>query len=89
VTLRYVHKLFENEGLTFSTFVLGLRIARAHRMLADARLADRNISAIAFAVGFGDLPYLNRAFRRNYGVTPSEGGPDPRAALSYLANGSA
>lgn len=72
VTPRYVHKLFENEGLTFSSFVLGQRLARARRMLSDPRLADRNISAIAFAVGFGDLSYFNRTFRRQYGVTPSE-----------------
>ena len=72
VTPRYVHKLFENEGLTFSSFVLGQRLARAHRMLSDPRLADRNISAIAFAVGFGDLSYFNRSFRRYHGVTPSE-----------------
>jgi AraC-like DNA-binding protein len=71
VTPRYVHKLFENEGLTFSAFVLGQRLARAHRMLSDPRLRDRNISAIAFAVGFGDLSYFNRAFRRHYGLTPS------------------
>jgi len=72
MTPRYVHKLFENEGLTFSSFVMGQRLARAHRMLSDPRLADQNISAIVFAVGFGDLSYFNRAFRRCYGVTPGE-----------------
>jgi AraC-like DNA-binding protein len=72
ITPRYVHKLFENEGLTFSSFVLGQRLSRAHRMLSDPCRADRNISTIAFAVGFGDLSYFNRAFRRHYGVTPSE-----------------
>ena len=32
VTVRvfYLHKLFENEGLTYSEFVLGRRLARAH-----------------------------------------------------------
>jgi len=72
VTPRYVHKLFENEGLTFSTFVLGQRLSRAHRMLSDPRFADRNISSVAFDVGFGDLSYFNRAFRRQYGATPTE-----------------
>jgi AraC-like DNA-binding protein len=72
VTPRYVHKLFENEGLTFSSFVLGQRLARVHRWLSNPRLADRNISAIAFAAGFGDLSYFNRAFRQRYGVTPSD-----------------
>lgn len=72
VTTRYIHKLFEGEGLTFSTFVLGQRLSRAHRMLADPRFADRGISSVAFDVGFGDLSYFNRTFRRRYDATPSE-----------------
>ncbi|WP_456732706.1 helix-turn-helix domain-containing protein [Bradyrhizobium sp. USDA 3364] len=28
------------------------------------------MSAVAFEVGFGDLSYLNRAFRRHYGAAP-------------------
>ena len=44
VTPRYIHKLFENEGLTFSSFVLGQRLLHAHRMLSNPRLADRNVS---------------------------------------------
>jgi AraC-like DNA-binding protein len=72
VTSRYVHKLFENEGLTFSSFVLGQRLARAHRLLSDPRLADRSISSVAFDVGFGDLSYFNRMFRRRYAATPTD-----------------
>jgi AraC-like DNA-binding protein len=72
VTPRYVHRLFENEGLTFSSFVLGQRLARAHRMLSDPRLADRAIGSVAFDVGFGDLSYFNRTFRRRYAATPTD-----------------
>jgi AraC-like DNA-binding protein len=72
VTPRYVHKLFENEGLTFSSFVLGQRLARAHRILSDPRLADRTVGSVAFDVGFGDLSYFNRTFRRRYGAAPGE-----------------
>jgi AraC-like DNA-binding protein len=72
VTPRYIHKLFENEGLTFSAFVLGQRLSRAHRLLSDPRFADRNISSVAFDVGFGDLSYFNRAFRRRYSATPTD-----------------
>jgi AraC-like DNA-binding protein len=72
VSPRYVYKLFENEGLTFSSFVRDRRLARAHRLLSNSRLADRTIGAIAFDVGFGDLSYFNRTFRRRYGATPSE-----------------
>ena len=72
VTPRYVQKLFEREGITFSEFVLDQRLARAHRLLGDPRYADRNVSAIAFAAGFGDLSYFNRVFRARYGATPSD-----------------
>ena len=72
ITPRYIHKLFENEGLTFSSFVLGQRLSRAHRLLTDPHLADRSISAMAFDVGFNDLSYFNRAFRRRYAATPTE-----------------
>lgn len=72
LTPRYVHKLFESVGLTFSAFVLARRLARAHRMLSAPAFGDRTISSVAFDVGFGDLSYFNRAFRRRYGATPSD-----------------
>jgi AraC-like DNA-binding protein len=72
VTPRYVHRLFEREDVSFAEFVLLQRLARAHRMLADPRLAGRPISSVAYDVGFGDLSYFNRAFRRLYNATPSE-----------------
>jgi AraC-like DNA-binding protein len=72
VTARYVNMLFEVEGRSFSEFVLAQRLARAHRMLVDQRLIGRPISAIAYDVGFGDLSYFNRTFRRTYAMTPSD-----------------
>ena len=72
VTPRYIHKLFEGEGITYSEFVLDQRLARAHRMLTDPRLTDRTIGSLAYDVRFGDLSYFNRAFRRQYHAAPSE-----------------
>jgi AraC-like DNA-binding protein len=69
---RYVHMLLEAEGLTFSQFVLEQRLTRAYRMLKEPRLRLMSISMIAFSVGFGDLSYFNRTFRRRFGATPSE-----------------
>jgi AraC-like DNA-binding protein len=68
----YIRKLFESEGTSFSQFVLGRRLDRARRMLTDVRWVDRSIASIAFDAGFGDLSYFNRAFKRHYGVTPSD-----------------
>lgn len=72
VTPRYLHMLFEAEGATFSEFVVRQRLARAHHLLTDPRRAGLTIAAIAFAVGFGDISYFNRTFRRRFGVRPSE-----------------
>jgi AraC-like DNA-binding protein len=72
VTPRYIHKLFEAEGVTLSQFVLRRRLARVHGTLADPRYAGSTIGAIAFEAGFGDLSTFNRAFRRQFGATPSD-----------------
>lgn len=72
MTPRYVHKLFESGGVTFSEFLLASRLEHVYRMLTDPRLGERSISTLAFAAGFGDLSHFNRAFRRRYGATPSD-----------------
>jgi AraC-like DNA-binding protein len=70
--VRYLQRLFETEGTTFTEFVLAARLARAHALLSDIRLMDRPVGTIAFDVGFGTLSYFNHAFRRRFGVSPSD-----------------
>ena len=72
VSARYIHRLFENEGTTLSQYVLGRRLALVHRLLSDLRYAHHTIGELAFRVGFGDLSTFNHAFRRHYGLTPSD-----------------
>jgi AraC-like DNA-binding protein len=62
VSPRYVQMLFEAEGTTFSRFVRGQRLARAHRLLTDPGHAAWTITAVALESGFGDLPTFNHAF---------------------------
>jgi AraC-like DNA-binding protein len=69
---RWVQRLFESEGTTFTEYVLAQRLVRAHRLLTDSLHANQKVSTIAFDIGFGDVSYFNRAFRRRYGMTPSE-----------------
>jgi AraC-like DNA-binding protein len=72
ITARYVHKLFENAGTTLSQYVLEHRLTRAYRQLIDPRRFHDTISAVAFDVGFGDLSYFYRTFRRRYGMRPTD-----------------
>jgi AraC-like DNA-binding protein len=72
LTPRNLQRLFESEGSTFSEFLLGQRLSRAHRMLTEPRLAQNPVGAIAYDAGFGDLSYFNRSFKRRYGATPRD-----------------
>jgi AraC-like DNA-binding protein len=83
VSPRYVQLLFETEGITFSQFVLGRRLARAHRLLTDPRCDTCTITAVALEAGFGDISTFNHAFRRTYGASPS----DVRAAARQQDRG--
>lgn len=72
VSIRYIQKLFEFEGMTFSEYVRTERLAKAHRMLVDPQLVNCPIGVIGYEAGFTDLSHFNRAFRRRYGATPSD-----------------
>lgn len=69
---RYVQRLFESDGTSFTAYTLAQRLQRVHRMLWDQRYASWKISDIALEAGFGDLSHFYRCFRRRYGASPSE-----------------
>lgn len=72
VSESYIRKLFKSDGTSFSEFLLTRRLLRAHRLLADPLRFNQTIASIAFEVGFGDLSYFNRTFKRFWRATPSE-----------------
>jgi AraC-like DNA-binding protein len=72
ISARYVRKLFEQEGSSFSGFVLTERLAKVRSMLEDRRYAHLNIAHIAHEAGFSDISYFNRAFRRHFRASPSD-----------------
>ncbi len=71
VTPRYVHRLLEHTGQSFSQHVMEKRLDRAATLLRDIRWRTRKIGEIAGEVGFVDFSHFNRAFRRRFGGTPS------------------
>ncbi|MGB6351956.1 MAG: AraC family transcriptional regulator [Pseudolabrys sp.] len=72
VTPRHLQRLFEREDTTFSEFLLAQRLNRAHYMLTQPRLAQSPVATIAYDVGFGDLSYFSRCFKKLYGATPRD-----------------
>jgi AraC-like DNA-binding protein len=72
VTPRYVQRLFEFEGTTFSAFLLELRLNHVCRMLQDLRYGGSTVEQVAFNAGFGDISYFYRSFRQRFGATPND-----------------
>ncbi len=72
ITPRYLRKLLEETGKSFSEHLLNKRLDRAATLLRDPQRRGTHIATIAYECGFGDLSYFNRAFRRRYGLTPSD-----------------
>jgi AraC-like DNA-binding protein len=72
ISPRYVQKLFQSMGRTFTGFVAELRLERAFAILCETPATRKRISDIALQVGFSDLSYFDRSFRRRYGTSPSD-----------------
>ena len=72
ISERYLRSLFAADGTTLTNYIANSRITLAYNLLTDPAHLHRTISDIAYAVGFGDLSYFNRLFRRRYGVTPRQ-----------------
>lgn len=72
VSERTLHALFEPTGTSFAAYVLGRRLERCRTLLADEAWANRPIIDIAHCAGFNSLPTFYRAFRRAFGMAPTE-----------------
>lgn len=72
VTPRHLQRLFAQEGTSFSDALRLARLERARALLDDPLHARRTILSIALECGFPEASALNRAFRKHYGITPTE-----------------
>lgn len=59
----------ENMGTSFIEYLRDYRLTMAARLLL---VSDNTILTISEEVGFENLSYFNRAFKKKYGVTPRE-----------------
>jgi AraC-like DNA-binding protein len=59
-------KLKTISGLSPSKFILSVRINRSTQLLNTYR----NVSDVAFAVGFNDSKYFSRCFKKKIGISP-------------------
>lgn len=72
LSARQAQRLFAASGTTFSEFVLEQRLLLARRLLLHEQSRHRKVSDVAYTVGFNDLSYFHKSFRRRFGMTPAE-----------------
>jgi len=72
ISVRTLHARFRQIDQTFGRWLLEQRLQGCRAALRDPRQRTRQISQIAYAWGFNDLSYFNRAFRRRFEVTPRD-----------------
>lgn len=66
---RFCHVFRQEHGMSFGRHLLQYRLARACQHLSDPTALAKEA---AYAVGFNDLSYFTRAFKRQIGVPPSK-----------------
>jgi AraC family transcriptional activator of tynA and feaB len=72
ISPRYLHKLFEETGTSFSQWLQACRLEQSRRELADPAHDALGIAEIAYRWGFSDLSHFGRRFRAMYGVSPKD-----------------
>jgi AraC-like DNA-binding protein len=81
ISLRYLHQIFEGEGITVCAHIRNQRLSMSDAMLRDPG-CRKSISEIAYQWGFGDQAQFSRNYRSRFGCTPSEARAAARTALA-------
>jgi AraC-like DNA-binding protein len=69
ISARYLQKLFEEAGQTFSRYVRNRRLERSRADLINPTFAHLGVSQICFRWGFNEAAHFSRVFRKRYGTT--------------------
>lgn len=72
ISIRYLHWLFEETGVTVLQYIIRERLMRCRRELAIPMMDNRTITDIALSWGFHDLTHFSRRFRQEFGQSPQE-----------------
>jgi AraC-like DNA-binding protein len=72
ISLRYLHKLFQEQGTTVAGWIRARRLEGCRRDLADPALAARPVAAIAAHWGYSSASHFGQVFRAAHGMPPQE-----------------
>ncbi len=72
LSVRQVHRLFADEGMSVMRWVWVQRLEQCRRELSREDAGGRPISDIAYEWGFNDQAHFSRAFRKQFGLPPRD-----------------
>ncbi|MEV7117461.1 helix-turn-helix domain-containing protein [Kitasatospora griseola] len=72
ISVRYLHKLFQQDGTTVGQWVRQRRLDACRRELERPARRQTSVSAVAHRWGFVSHSHFSRAFRETYGVSPRQ-----------------
>jgi AraC-like DNA-binding protein len=72
ISLRSLHQLFHDAGLTVAGWIRQRRLECCRRDLADPALASVPVAAVAARWGYSSASDFSRAFRAAHGLPPAE-----------------
>jgi AraC-like DNA-binding protein len=67
ISTRYLHRIFEEKGMTVSAWIRNARLERCRKDLLDPALAHEPIAAIAASWGLPSAQHFSRLFHATYG----------------------
>ncbi|MEU1735162.1 helix-turn-helix domain-containing protein [Streptosporangium sp. NPDC020145] len=72
ISTRYLHRLFQAQGISVAAWIRRCRLDRCRRDLSDPALCTVPVHAVATRWGFTDGVQFSRVFRAAQGVPPGE-----------------
>ncbi|WP_416874288.1 helix-turn-helix domain-containing protein [Kitasatospora sp. SC0581] len=72
ISVRYLHKLFQQDGMTVGQWVRRRRLDACRRELGRPSRRQASVSAVAHRWGFVSHSHFSRAFREAFGISPRE-----------------
>jgi AraC-like DNA-binding protein len=72
ISLRHLHYLFRLTEMSVSEWIWDRRLQRCYDVLTRRELRSLSVTAVAYQLGFSSSSHFSTAFRRKFGISPSD-----------------
>ena len=72
ISLRHLHYLFRLTDMSVSEWIWDRRLQRCYDVLTRRELRSLSVTNVAYQLGFSSSSHFSTAFRRKFGISPSD-----------------